>query len=222
MERQDLSALLQECLDRIEAGETAEQCLASLPDVRTELEPLLRQALRVRVAFTSKPGEAFQARLHEKLMFAAGRDVQAAYDKAPDPGFVESARRRFLTAAGAEAQEALRAVPPPRLAFWMNARQRMIEAAQTRPAPRRAPAGPVAILRFGMSAAIVVLALSLAGIGYMLTQAGNGSTNAFALLDSDQRAIQEQIEDGVAIDADVLNALTRRALELAAQNPGAS
>jgi hypothetical protein len=220
MIRRDLPAILQDCLDRIEAGETAEHCLASFPDQRRELEPLLRQALRLRIAFASAPSEALLRRAEASLLFSTGADVKAAFANPPDPAFVEQTRRRLLNSAGADAQEALRAVPPPRLAFWMNARRRLIAAAQTPPAPRRAPMAPVLALRLGVSAALVVLALALGGLGYMITQVeGPPPATEFASLGSDLRAIELKIQSGEVPPASAFQELSERTANLAEHDP---
>ncbi len=137
MSRQQLEHLLQECLEGYDAGLSPEECLSAYPHVRSELEPMLRQALSLRFAFAAAPSEEFKSRGRETLLFHAGRDVSKALSKEPDREFVMDARQRFLSAAGAQAQEALRDVPPPRLPFWMNARRRLLDAAATRRLSRR-------------------------------------------------------------------------------------
>lgn len=45
----DISAILDECLQRLATGETVERCLARYPDRARELEPMLRAAQRLQI-----------------------------------------------------------------------------------------------------------------------------------------------------------------------------
>jgi hypothetical protein len=158
MSKKRIEQMLQDCLDGYEAGLTPEECLSAYNGDRAALEPLLRQALSLRVAYASTPSDQFRREARLRLMFAAGQDVSQALAITPDPEFVARSRTRFLNAAGAAAQEALRDVPPPRLAFWVNARRRLLEsAAAPRPSRRF-----VLAMRYGLSAAVVVIALAVA------------------------------------------------------------
>jgi hypothetical protein len=158
MSKKRIEQMLQDCLDGYEAGLTPEECLSAYNGDRAALEPLLRQALSLRVAYASTPSDEFRREARRRLMFAAGQDVSQALASTPDPEFVARGRVRFLNAAGAAAQEALRDVPPPRLAFWVNARRRLLEsAAAPRPSRRF-----VLAMRYGLSAAVVVIALAVA------------------------------------------------------------
>ncbi|HEX5368853.1 MAG TPA: hypothetical protein VFY10_05495 [Dehalococcoidia bacterium] len=196
--RMQLEHLLEECLEGYEAGLTPEECLSAYPHARAELEPLLRQALSLRIAFASTPAEDFKSKTREKLLFAAGRDAVQAFNKAPRQSFVERTRRKLMTAAGAPAQEALRDVPPPRLPFWSNARRRLLEAAtisKPQPAHQYASFG----WRTALSAAVVVLAIAMAGLGFMTT-GGNGpdsspptaSANIAATIDKQLTQVEQQ------------------------------
>ena len=63
---------LDRCLDRINAGERIEACLADFPEHAAQLEPLLREALRTRDAYSFTPSaQAKQAALQR---FAAARE----------------------------------------------------------------------------------------------------------------------------------------------------
>ena len=158
MSKKRIEQMLQDCLDGYEAGLTPEECLSAYNGDRVALEPLLRQALSLRVAYANTPSEEFRREARRRLMFAAGQDVSQALASSPDPEFVAHARARFLNTAGAAAQEALRDVPPPRLAFWVNARRRLLEsAAAPRPSRRF-----VLAMRYGLSAAVIVIALAVA------------------------------------------------------------
>jgi hypothetical protein len=158
MSKKRIEQMLQDCLDGYDAGLTPEECLSAYNGDRVALEPLLRQALSLRVAYANTPSEEFRREARRRLMFAAGQDVSRALASSPDPEFVAHARARFLNTAGAAAQEALRDVPPPRLAFWINARRRLLEsAAAPRPSRRF-----VLAMRYGLSAAVIVIALAVA------------------------------------------------------------
>jgi hypothetical protein len=63
---------------------TPDECLSAFPEQRSVLEPLLRQALTLRMSYASAPSERFMARAKESLMFAAGRDVVAAMSVEPN------------------------------------------------------------------------------------------------------------------------------------------
>ncbi len=173
--RMQLEHLLEECLEGYEAGLSPEECLSAYPHARAELEPLLRQALSLRIAYATSPSEEFQSKARERLLFAGGRDAVQAFNKAPRARFVERTRRKLLIAAGAPAQEALRDVPPPRLPFWSNARRHLLETASL------SKAQPAHHMSFGwrtaLSAAVVVLAFAVAGLGFMTT-GGNGPDSA--------------------------------------------
>jgi len=214
MSRPEIDQLLEDCLARFDAGATPQECLAAYPARRAELEPLLRQALSLRVAYASEPSPEFRTRLRERLMFAAGRDVSKAYDVEPDPRFVNLARHRFLQAAGAAAQEALRDVPPPRLAFWANARRRLLEAAAlSRPRPMHR--GSVLVLRAGLSAAVVVLAVAAAGFALF----ANGNTPSadaqLAILEERTQDLIRQAQAGGDVSENELLELTARTNALA-------
>jgi hypothetical protein len=209
-----IDLLLQECLAAYDQGLTPEECLSAFPSHRAELEPLFRQALSLRVAYAAAPREAFRQRARDRLMFAAGREVSQAYAQAePDQKYVARARERLLEAAGASAQEALRAVPPPRLPFWVNARRRLLEvASQPRPQPSQAPA---MALRRGLSMAVVVLALAVAGVAYIATQGGARPVSAdIAQLEHDLAAVEAQARAGQTVPAQVIVDLSNRTAQL--------
>ena len=214
MSSKRIEELLQECLAAYDQGIAPNDCLAAFPQHRDELEPLFRQALSLRMAFTATPSEEFRLRARDRLMFAAGREVTQAFNKTePDPEFRTKARERLLEAAGASAQEALRAIPPPRLPFWVNARRQLLEAAsrQTRPQPRQ----PVVALRRGLSMAVVVLAMAVAGIAYIVTQNGAQPVSAdIAKLEQDLAAVEAQARAGQIVPAQVIIDLSNRTSQL--------
>ena len=243
MSQEQIDNLLEKCLAAYDAGLTPDECLASWPEQRHILEPLLRQAIMLRVAFSAAPGEEFRARVQAKVMFVAGREVKQAFagipddefrerlrtkvmfmagreareafTARPDPSFVSRTRNRLRYAAGANAQEALRAVPPPRLPFWSNARRRLLEAAsvQHRPAPARTFAFG---MRAALSAAVLVLALGLGGVLYLTTQTHSSAASAeLASLDQQVRQIEQQAAAGVPVRSDLLADLSSRTLNLA-------
>ena len=217
MVRKDLQQLLQECLEGYDAGLTPDECLSAYPRVRAELEPLFRQAISLRVAYAASPSREFRHRAREKLMFAAGRDVTHALSAEPDPQFVNTTRQRLLNRAGAGAQEALRDVPPPRLPFWANARRHLLEtAASTPPKPvHRMPA----TVRYALSAAVVVLAMAIAGAGFFLQDSpvNHPAQNASAELQyiSNQVDNYEQLRaSGQVVSSKELNELATRTKNL--------
>ena len=60
MSKARIEQMLQECLDGYEAGLTPEECLSAYPAHRVELEPMLRQALSLRVAYATSPSDEFR------------------------------------------------------------------------------------------------------------------------------------------------------------------
>lgn len=218
--KKDIQQLLQECLEGYDAGLTPEECLSAYPHARAELEPLLRQALSLRVAYAAAPRPEFRMRAREKLLFAAGRDVKAAFDAEPDEQFVQTTRQRLLNTAGASMQEALRDVPPPRLPFWANARRRLLETASASP-PR--PTHAVAGVRSALSAAVIVIAVAVAGAAFFLQNSpANQPPRSAALVEleyiSDQVAEIEQLRaNGQPISTTLLDDLAERTSQLAAQ-----
>jgi hypothetical protein len=216
MVRKDIQQLLQECLEGYDAGLTPEECLSAYPRLRAELEPLFRQAISLRVAYAASPSREFRYRAREKLMFAAGRDVTTALSAEPDPQFVSSTRQRLLNRAGATAQEALRDVPPPRLPFWMNARRRLLETAASAP-PR--PAHAPMTIRYALSAAVIVLAMAIAGAGFFLqgSPVNHRTENASAELNyiSDKLEDYEQLKaSGQVVSSSMLDDLATRTKDL--------
>ena len=73
----DLDALLDECIDRINRGESIEECLAGYPEHAVELEPLLRAVLDIRDACSPIPSLAAKAEARRRLdaALAAQREV---------------------------------------------------------------------------------------------------------------------------------------------------
>lgn len=215
IDRRKLEEILEECLAAYETGLTPEECLSAWPEHRDDLEPLLRQALMLRVSYSATPAPEFRARARESLLFNAGRDMKTALAAEPAPDFVMRTRNKFLYAAGASTQEALRDVPPPRLTFWMNARRRLVEAASSptlQPQPARSG---VASWRMGLSAAVVALAMTLAGLAYFTTQINQpGSVNA-ELAAIEQQLNQIELQASGTIPSDVLIDLISRTTSLA-------
>jgi hypothetical protein len=220
MSSKRIEDLLQQCLEGYDGGMTPDECLSAFPDQRAELEPLMRQALSLRISFASAPSERFVARAKEGLMFAAGRDVIAAMSVEPNADFKMDARQRLIMAGGAAVQESLRDVPPPRLPFWMNARARMLEAAKNPPAPQPKPA-LVARPALSMSLAGVVAAVAIAGAAFFTTQGGQPSAAAeLAAIERQVSTLEQQQRAGVVVSPDLLADITRRTNELAARLKG--
>jgi len=219
--RDRLMELLEQCLLQFEAGLSPEECLAAFPEERDLLEPLFRQALSLRVAFSGLPAEGFKRAARERTLVAAGRDVGAAFAAEPEPGFAASARRRLLNAAGAQAQEALRAVPPPRLPFWVNARRRLLEAAamSARPAAR-----PMALaFRTALSGSVAVLALALLALVYLTLQNGTprAAADELAQIEQELQVVEQQASNGkisVSVIFD-LAARTNQVVDKFSSNP---
>jgi hypothetical protein len=64
----NIMIVLDKCLERIRRGETAEQCLADYPELRPELEPLLKAFQRVAVIRRVAPSAEFKQTAYTHLM----------------------------------------------------------------------------------------------------------------------------------------------------------
>ncbi len=222
MSGKHIDELLQQCLTAFDAGMEPEECLSAFPASRAELEPLFRQAVSLRVAFAASPSSEFRMRTRERVMFAAGRDVIGALSAEPDPEFVMDARMRFIRAAGLDTQESLRSVPPPRLPFWMNARRRLLETAAATamtPPPPVQQRGYAFAMRAGLSAAVVVLAVAVAGLAYMtgVSNQPSGASAELAQLEHDLLEIEQQQLAGSPVSAAALQDLSTRTSKLLGQ-----
>jgi hypothetical protein len=183
---------------------------------------LFRQAISLRVAFAASPRTEFRFEAREKLLFAAGRDVKQALLSEPDPQFVSATRQRLLNRAGAGAQEALRDVPPPRLPFWVNARRRLLETASAGP-PKPAPRLPSGF-RYALSAAVIVLAVAIAGAGFFLDNSPANRPSQTSAVSAELDYISEQIGNfeqlrarGEFVSSSLLDDLAERTGKLAEQ-----
>ena len=96
MSSKKIEDLLQQCLEGYDGGMTPDECLSAFPAQRSVLEPLLRQALTLRMSYASAPSEGFMARAKESLMFHAGRDVVTAMSVEPNEDFKMDARQRLI------------------------------------------------------------------------------------------------------------------------------
>ena len=95
----DLKTLLDECIDRINRGESLEECLASYPEHAQELEPLLRTVFDIRDAFSPIPSLSAKAEAKRQLdaALAAGRDT-ARHRRIVLPSFGRPGARAFAFA----------------------------------------------------------------------------------------------------------------------------
>jgi hypothetical protein len=209
MKEMRIEQMLQDCLDGYEAGLTPEECLSAYPEQRCDLEPMLRHALSLRIAYATRPSDEFRSQAREQLMFAAGRDVKLALAREPDPNFLLQERTRFLNIAGANAQEALRDVPPPRLAFWVNARRRLLEAgATTTPAPVRRFGGA---LRYSLSAAVVAITIGVVAFASLNGGSTPNSADAqLAALEQQVSNIEQRTQEGQPVAAGELEDLAAK------------
>ncbi len=62
MKKKEFDNIFDECLERILAGETLEQCLVRYPEQADELKPLLETVLAVKAASSVEPRSEFKAR----------------------------------------------------------------------------------------------------------------------------------------------------------------
>ncbi len=78
----NLDLVLNECLEALRAGASVDECLARYPDNARELEPLLRVAVRLRVAEPLTLGPAAHATGRQKLGAAVEAKAAAAGERA--------------------------------------------------------------------------------------------------------------------------------------------
>ncbi len=64
---QKFDAILDECIDRMNRGETLDECLAAHPEHATELKPLLEAAFGIRDATAEVPGKAAKAEARRRF-----------------------------------------------------------------------------------------------------------------------------------------------------------
>ena len=68
--RDDIEKILDECIDRINAGESLDNCLANYPEHSKELRPLLTAAFGIHDACSPIPGSGAKALGRRKLQAA--------------------------------------------------------------------------------------------------------------------------------------------------------
>lgn len=86
--RHRLDRALDECLAWLLAGASLEECLEAHPDLREELEPLLRSALQVKALDLSGPSPAFRAASPQRLLTRIAESEQAG-DRSPWRRFLQ-------------------------------------------------------------------------------------------------------------------------------------
>lgn len=74
--------ILDECIDRINSGESVESCLANYPEFAEQLKPLLGAVLQTKKAYTFIPQENAKMAAKRRFDAALGRPL-AANDKQP-------------------------------------------------------------------------------------------------------------------------------------------
>ena len=76
MKRDNLDDILNECIDRLLAGESVEQCLQRYPDQSRELEPLLRSASATQQASFIRPDPQFKAEARYNVLSKVQADAR--------------------------------------------------------------------------------------------------------------------------------------------------
>lgn len=215
MSDRDLAQLLQECLAAYDAGLSPEECLSAYPLQKAALEPLMRKALSLRVAYATLPRPERREEIKQRFLFAAGRDVVQVLQSKPEAEFVSRSRERFLRKAGATTQEALREVPPPRLPFWANTRSHLLQAASSTQPVKPARQTSALAMRFGLSMIGMAVAVALAVMAFVVFQGQPVSVSAdLNLLEQQIIALEQQKSAGQPIASEVLVELAARTYEL--------
>ena len=98
MKRRDFDRKLDDCLDRLERGESVAQCLSSYPEDAAELEPLLRAAGHTFVARSLAPSVDATAQARTRFRTALAR-ATAEQVSAPRRTWLERLTARPLTLA---------------------------------------------------------------------------------------------------------------------------
>ncbi|MBI2857191.1 MAG: hypothetical protein HYX95_02625 [Chloroflexi bacterium] len=93
----NIERILDECIDRLQQGDSIEQCLSRYPGEAAELEPLLRTAASLREAARLSPADHFKSRVRAQALFA----LQQACQKQPRPSRVRFGWARPLATVAA-------------------------------------------------------------------------------------------------------------------------
>lgn len=92
-----IEVVLAECLDALERGASLETCLARYPEQRTELEPLLRAAWRVRSTPPVATSHAFRERARDRMVHLLQHRQAAAtrHERSERVGFLRWLQTQF-------------------------------------------------------------------------------------------------------------------------------
>ncbi len=77
----NLSRILDECIDRINSGEGSESCLADFPKYSEQLKPLLQAALQSKKAYNFVPSEETKSAAKQRFNAAIERRLQTEREK---------------------------------------------------------------------------------------------------------------------------------------------
>ncbi len=89
----DLAILLDECLERIRAGATVEECLASSPDEAEDLAPLLETLMMVRELRTVEPPPPLRMAAGRQRLLARAAELRQQEARAQAPSLGEQLSR---------------------------------------------------------------------------------------------------------------------------------
>ena len=75
--------ILDECMDRINRGQSVESCLADYPSYAEQLEPLLRSMLQTKKTYTFVPSDSAKIAARQRFQAALEKRVQKEEEKQP-------------------------------------------------------------------------------------------------------------------------------------------
>ncbi len=89
--------IFDECVDRINRGESLEKCLASYPEYVEELEPALRTLLHIRADYSFSPSASAKMKAKRQFQAALGKLEQERREQRPVPSKLFGWSRAWVT-----------------------------------------------------------------------------------------------------------------------------
>ena len=92
----NFNQLLDECVDRINSGESIEECLASYPEQAKELEPTITAIFDIRAAYSFTPRPAAKAAAKQRFYALLDSLERKPQERRPVPLWSPSGRGYVL------------------------------------------------------------------------------------------------------------------------------